>query len=81
MLIPSMTFYEMYEELIADRAKLEYKRQQLTPKAIKAFGKQIVFQPGNGLNTQFLAGIIRTSYFFMPPTGKLLKILYLIIFL
>ena len=35
MLIPSMTFYEMYEELIADRAKLAYKRQQLTPKAIK----------------------------------------------
>ena len=39
MLIPSMTFYEMYEELIADRAKLEYKRQQLTPKAIKSLRK------------------------------------------
>lgn len=78
MLIPSMTFYEMYEELIADRAKLEYKRQQLTPKAIKSLRKA---NTGNGLNTQFLAGIIRTSYFFMLPTGKLLKILYLIIFL
>lgn len=39
MLIPSMTFYEMYEELTADRAKIEYKRQQLTPRAIKSLRK------------------------------------------
>lgn len=32
-----MTFYEMYEELTADRAKIEYRRQQLISKAVKSF--------------------------------------------
>lgn len=39
MLIPSMTFYEMYEELAADRDKIKYKRQQLMPKAVKSLQK------------------------------------------
>lgn len=81
MLIPSMTFYEMYEELIADRAKLEYKRQQLTPKAIKSLRKANSFPAWEWF--EYTIPSRHNSYilFFMPPTGKLLKILYLIIFL
>lgn len=38
-----MTFYEMYEELASDRSKIEYKRQQLMPKAVKKFRKTLRF--------------------------------------
>ena len=43
MVIPTMTFYEMYEELASDRPKIEYKRQQLIPKAVKKFRKTLRF--------------------------------------
>ena len=43
MVIPTMTFYEMYEELAADRLKIEYKCRQLMPKAVKKFRKTLCF--------------------------------------
>lgn len=43
MVIPSMTLYEMYEELAADRSKIEYKYQQLKPKVVKKFRKALRF--------------------------------------
>ncbi len=43
MVIPTMTFYEMYEELAADRSKIEYKHQQLLPKVVKKFRKTFRF--------------------------------------
>lgn len=43
MVIPSMTFYEMYEELAADRPKIEYKHQQLTQKVVRKFRKTLRF--------------------------------------
>lgn len=43
MIVPTMGFYEMYEELAADFPKIEYKRQQLMPKAVKKFRKTLRF--------------------------------------
>ena len=43
MIVPTMRFYEMYEELASDRSKIEYKRQQLMPKAVKKFRKTLRF--------------------------------------
>lgn len=81
MLIPSMTFYEMYEELTADRAKLEYKRQQLTPKAIKSLRKANSYPAWEWF--EYTIPSRHNSYilFFMLLTDKLLKILYLTNFL
>lgn len=39
MIVPTMRFYEMYEELATDLPKIEYKHQQLMPKAVKKFRK------------------------------------------
>jgi len=43
MIVSTMRFYEMYEELAADLHKIEYKRQQLMPKAVKKFRKTLRF--------------------------------------
>ena len=43
MIVPTMRFYEMYEELAADLHKIEYKHQQLMPKAVKKFRKTLRF--------------------------------------
>lgn len=81
MLIPSMTFYEMYEELAADYAKLKYKRQQLTPKAIKSLRKANSYPAWEWF--EYTIPSRHNSYilFFMLLTDKLLKILYLTNFL
>ena len=79
MIVPTMRFYEMYEELATDLPKIEYKHQQLMPKAVKKFRKTKSFPVWNFLNTQILLGAIHTSYFFMRQIDKLLKILNLII--
>lgn len=79
MVIPSMTFFEMYEELAADRSKIEYKHQQLMPKVVKKFRRTLHFPAWEMLNTLILVDTIHISYFFMQLTDKLLKIRNLII--
>lgn len=81
MVIPTMTFYEMYEELAADRLKIEYKRRQLMPKAVKKFRKTLRFPAWELF--EYTNPSRHNSYilFFMLRVGKLLKILNLIVFL
>lgn len=43
MVISTMKICEMYEDLIADRSKIDYKHRQLTPKAVKQFRKALRF--------------------------------------
>lgn len=39
MILPSMTYKEMYDHLAADKQKVDIKKEYLLPKAIKAFRK------------------------------------------
>ncbi len=43
MIVPSMTFREMYDGFAADSSKIEIKRQQLESKAVKKFKKAVKF--------------------------------------
>lgn len=81
MVIPTMTFYEMYEELAADRLKIEYKCRQLMPKAVKKFRKTLCFPAWELF--EYTNPSRHNSYilFFMLRVGKLLKIQNLIVFL
>lgn len=71
MVIPTMTFFEMYEELAADRSKIEYKRQQLMPKAVKKFRKALRFPAWELF--EYTNPSRRNSYilFFMQRVDKL----------
>lgn len=43
MILPTMTYKEMYDHLAADRQKVEIKEEYLLPKAVKAFKKKLKF--------------------------------------
>ena len=43
MLLPSMTFKEMYDCLAADFDKVKFKKEQLLPRAIREFKKEMKF--------------------------------------
>ena len=43
MVIATMKLCEMYEDLAADLSRIEYKHQQLRPKAVKKFRKALRF--------------------------------------
>lgn len=40
MILPTMTYKEMYDHLAADKQKVEIKKEYLLPKAVKAFKKK-----------------------------------------
>lgn len=43
MILPTMTYKEMYDHLAADKQKVDIKKEYLLPKAIKAFKKTMKF--------------------------------------
>lgn len=43
MILPTMTYKEMYDHLAADKQKVEIKKEYLLPKAVKAFKKRMKF--------------------------------------
>lgn len=43
MILPSMTYKEMYDHLAADKQKVDIKKAALLPKAVKAFRKELRF--------------------------------------
>lgn len=43
MILPTMTYKEMYDHLAADKQKVDIKKDSLLPKAIKAFKKRMKF--------------------------------------
>ena len=65
MLLPTMTYKEMYDHLANDLKKVQIKEEYLRPKAVREFKKSENFHLGGGMNILSLPLIISTSYFFM----------------
>ena len=75
MLLPSMTYKEMYDNLAADLEKVKIKEEYLLPRAVKEFRKERKgdFLLGDVLNIQFHPRVISTLYSSMQIADFLLK--------
>ena len=73
MLLPTMTYKEMYDNLSKDLKKVKIREDYFLPKAIKEFKRKEDSQLGGGMNTLYLHHKTSILYFFMLKVVLSLK--------